>query len=166
MPYSHTLAWDAANPLDTENSGLGASRIRDFKDMIQDRMQVGHTWGDSQTTDGEHKYDKVVTATGVTYSYAINLQLGRIFFITLSGDTTIIISDSDSMSATYSRSFLLAVKQSGWNVFTLTFPPTFKFHNNQVINVSQNANWVTVYHVMSFDNGTHWIITHVGDFEW
>jgi len=166
MAYSHTLAWDAANPLDTENAGLGASRIRDFKDMIQDRMQVGHIWGNSQTTDGEHKYDKIENLGSVSGTVNIYLTNGYIKFMKLSGNVTLSISDTDHMSANYARAFMLAVQQHSSSVYALTFPPSFKFHNNITINVTTRASWVTIYHCLSIDNGTHWIITHVGDFLW
>ncbi len=52
-----TRTWSAAyeaQPADTENISLGASRIRDLKTDIQERLEVDHFHaGDTQ--DGEHK---------------------------------------------------------------------------------------------------------------
>jgi len=162
----HTNDWDDNLPQDNENAGLGAQRIRVLKDNIQDRMKIGHTWGESTIYDGEHKYDKVVLAGSVSGTYNINLANGRIFYMTLSENVTLSISDSDGMSTSYARSFILAVKQGSSNVYTLTFPSTAKFHNNTEINVTANAGWVTMYQFLSFDNGSHWIATHIGDFSW
>ncbi len=52
-----TRTWNAAyeaQPADTENISTGASRIRDFKSDVQERLEVDHFHaGDVQ--DGEHK---------------------------------------------------------------------------------------------------------------
>ncbi len=52
-----TRTWNAAyeaQPADTENISLGASRIRNLKEDIQERLEVDHFHaGDTQ--DGEHK---------------------------------------------------------------------------------------------------------------
>jgi len=166
MAYTHTYAWEQTHPTDTENAGFGALRIRNLKDMIEDRMKVSHIWGDSQTTDGEHKYDKIENLGSVSGTVNIYLTNGYIKFMKLSGDVTLSISDTDHMSANYARAFMLAVQQHSSSVYALTFPPSFKFHNNITINVTTRASWVTIYHCLSIDNGTHWIITHVGDFLW
>lgn len=162
----HTNAWENTLPQDSENAGLGASRIREGKLNIYERFRVGHIIGQSQTYDGEHKYDKVINGGSQSSAYAIDLTQGRIFYIKLAGDVTVSISNSDGMSADYGRDFMLAVKQHGTSVYELTFPTGSKFHNNQTINVVTTADWVTVYQFLSFDNGTHWIVLHIGDYQW
>ncbi len=45
-----------AIPADTENVSLGAGRIRDTKNAINERMLINHVWGDPNGNDGKHSF--------------------------------------------------------------------------------------------------------------
>ena len=52
-----TRTWNAAyesQPADTEDIDLGASRIRNLKEDISERLEIDHSW-DGDGDDGEHK---------------------------------------------------------------------------------------------------------------
>lgn len=54
---SFTNTWNASyesTPADSEDAALGASRIRELKSDVQERMEVDHSWA-GDANDGAHK---------------------------------------------------------------------------------------------------------------
>jgi hypothetical protein len=51
----HTRVWDETNPPGTQAAAQGATRIRDLKVDIQERMLIDHVWDVDVNTDGFHK---------------------------------------------------------------------------------------------------------------
>lgn len=51
----HTRIWDETNPPNSQAAALGATRIRDMKVDITERMAIDHYWDVDQNTDGWHK---------------------------------------------------------------------------------------------------------------
>ena len=86
MPFSYT--WDVAVPADTEDINLGAARIRTFKNAIQERFAVDHSFANN-TSDGLHKHSEYIpsgsaptlvnAADGVVY-VAVVASVAELFY--------------------------------------------------------------------------------------
>lgn len=159
-----TRAWDENIPLDSENAGQGALQMRNKWLDIQERMQINHVWDVSTTYDGEHLDDKIVNLGSVSGNVSINMNQGRIFTMTLSGNITITSITNSGASSEYSRHAILLIKQHSSNIYAVTFPSSWKWHNDTVINVTATASYTSVYMLQTFNGGTTWIITHAGDY--
>ena len=51
----HTRDWDESIPPNSQAAALGATRIRDMKVDIQERMLIDHIWDSTVNDDGLHK---------------------------------------------------------------------------------------------------------------
>jgi len=55
---AHTRTWNAAyeaNPADTQDANLGATRIRELKQDIRERLDLDHIMDDDDDDDGRHR---------------------------------------------------------------------------------------------------------------
>lgn len=159
----HTRVWDETVPVDVDGAGFGAQQMRNKWLDIQERMKIAHVWDESQTYDGEHLDDKVKDLGSVSGSVVLNMAEGRIFTMNLTGDVTLSLANHGASSG-YSRRLFIIVKQHGTNTYAITFPSNFKWHNDAVVNVTAVASYSTVYEVRTFNGGTSWAISHIGDF--
>lgn len=143
---SFTRTWNAAyeaQPADTENISLGASRIRNFKSDVQEREEVDHSWA-GDAADGEHK--KITFAApistpsniadkGFLYGKNVNSKI-ELHYLDEDGNEIPLTSAGGAAAfpANTSMLFYQSAAPTGWTKDTTTL-------NNHAIRVVSSTAW-------------------------
>ena len=91
MPF--TVTWNAAFeaiPADSEDINLGASRIRTFKEAVQERVAIGHSFA-GDNNDGLHLHVEFVPQGSVT---PVNATDGVLYAALVSGVVELMYKDT------------------------------------------------------------------------
>lgn len=87
----HTRDWDETNPPSSQAAALGATRIRDLKVDIQERMLIDHVWDSTVNDDGLHKQ---VTMAEQVDPASPAANYGILYFKDSGGITHLFMKDS------------------------------------------------------------------------
>lgn len=104
-------------------------------------------------------FETVVPISGATGSVTLDMGSNNFFNVTLTGNTTFVLSNTTLTTRTYSA--VIAVKQ-GSGGFTVSWPSTCITPNNATVTQSTTTGAVDLYTVLTYNGGVSYLLSPIG----